>query len=189
MLTYKTFWGILLLCSKNERGRFMDKEYIILSEIQKDEHITQRELSEKAGVSLGSINLLLKKMIREGLIKMKAIPANRVGYMLTPKGASEKLSKTYHYVKYHLNYINEMKSKIKKIILDTAQENDHIQVLAQEDELGELVKVSLHEINRDYFLKKIDQIQKENLLIVADDNAYNNFRQQGYNVINLLEKL
>ena len=94
----------------------MDREYIILENIDKNANITQRELSQKAGISLGSVNILLNKMIKEGLIKIEKIPADRVLYMLTPKGILEKMNKTYQYIKIHYNYIDKTKNRIKTIL-------------------------------------------------------------------------
>ena len=39
----------------------MEKELEILTHIQENEYITQREIAEKTGLSLGAVNLLLKK--------------------------------------------------------------------------------------------------------------------------------
>lgn len=90
----------------------VDKDYIILNEIEAQQDVSQRELSRKTGLSLGSVNLLLQKMIREGLIKMETIPANRVIYMLTPKGIAEKAAKTVRYVKHHYNAIQNTQEAI-----------------------------------------------------------------------------
>lgn len=46
----------------------MDKELILLDEIGRKAGVSQRELAEKSGVSLGNVNLLLKKMVKEGLV-------------------------------------------------------------------------------------------------------------------------
>lgn len=39
----------------------MDKEHIILEEINENQNISQRQLAQKTELSLGSINILLKK--------------------------------------------------------------------------------------------------------------------------------
>jgi len=44
--------------------RMQDVEVLILEELEKNSAITQRELSEKTGLSLGMVNLLLKKSIK-----------------------------------------------------------------------------------------------------------------------------
>ncbi|KAB3534745.1 winged helix-turn-helix transcriptional regulator [Alkaliphilus pronyensis] len=124
----------------------MDKEYTLLEVIKENENISQRQIAEKTGLSLGSVNLLLKKMIKEGLIKVESIPANRVAYMLTPKGMAEKISKTYKYIKHHYSYINETKEKIKAQITKLLEENDKIYIILGEDDISQLVKTSISEL-------------------------------------------
>ena len=44
-----------------------DNEVLILEELEKNSDITQRDLSEKTGLSLGMVNLLLKSLSKKGL--------------------------------------------------------------------------------------------------------------------------
>ena len=116
-----------------------DKEYILLSEIEANNAVSQRELSQKAGLSLGSINILLKKMVKQGLIKMESIPANRVIYMLTPAGMAEKAFKTVRYIKVHYQVIEEIKDRINNSLQDLHQQFTTICILKPEDELQEIL--------------------------------------------------
>ncbi|HHU72069.1 MAG TPA: winged helix-turn-helix transcriptional regulator, partial [Clostridiales bacterium] len=75
-----------------------DNEYVIMSEVVENEYITQRELSKKLGVSVSTVNVLMNKMIREGLIKMTQVSQKQVLYMLTPVGMMEKAKKTVTYL-------------------------------------------------------------------------------------------
>ena len=72
----------------------MDREEKVLNCISKNENISQRELSLHTGISLGSINLIIKKMVKKGLVKIERINTNTLKYMLTPKGFAEKAMKT-----------------------------------------------------------------------------------------------
>lgn len=124
----------------------MDKEYIILHAIEQDKNVTQRELSFKAQISLGSVNLLINKMVKEGLVKISQIPMNRVVYMLTPKGMAEKINKTGKYIKYHYNYINEMKERMREQLVKLADEYDKVYIVLEGDEISEVVKLAAHDI-------------------------------------------
>ena len=63
----------------------------ILTEISERQDITQRGLSK----SLGLTHLYLKGLARKGYIKITTIPPNRLKYLLTPQGLSEKSRLTY----------------------------------------------------------------------------------------------
>ncbi len=103
----------MVIIMAQNKSVFSDNEYSILSEIEKNEHVTQRELSNKLGLSLGSVNVLINKMIKEGLIKMEQISQKQVFYMLTPVGMLAKAKKTVRYLKIHYRAIFETKEKIK----------------------------------------------------------------------------
>ena len=62
----------------------------LLEEIDNDRTPTQRDLSKKLNISLGLVNLFIKRLGKKGYFKIKTIPKNRVKYILTPKGAAEK---------------------------------------------------------------------------------------------------
>jgi DNA-binding MarR family transcriptional regulator len=122
-----------------------DKDYILMQEIETHQEISQRELSQKTGLSLGSVNLLLKKMIKQGMIKMETIPANRVVYMLTPVGMAEKAIKTVRYIKNQYRIIQETKIKIMQKLALYHQQYARIFFCKPENELNALVQAAVDE--------------------------------------------
>lgn len=74
------------------------KELSILSYLDQNSDATQRQLSEHVGVSLGTINILLKRMVKKGLLKIERLQPNSVKYFLTPTGIANKLERTYGYI-------------------------------------------------------------------------------------------
>lgn len=123
----------------------LDNEYTIMSEIADNERITQRELSKKLGVSVSTVNVLMNKMIREGLIKMTQISHKQVLYMLTPIGIMEKAKKTISYLKIHYRVIYETKEKIKLILESLSRIHDSIFVLLTDDEMSEVLRIAFNE--------------------------------------------
>ena len=77
---------------------YTTKEFSILSYIDQNSDATQRELSEHVGVSLGTINIVLKKLIKKGLVKIEKLQPNSIRYFLTPNGIANKLERTYGYI-------------------------------------------------------------------------------------------
>lgn len=121
------------------KGMFGDNEYIIMIEIAENEKITQRELSKKMGVSVSTVNILINKMMREGLVKMTQVSQKQVLYMLTPIGLMEKAKKTVSYLKIHYRAIYEMQKKTKKILEELIKIHDMIIVLFSKDEIWEII--------------------------------------------------
>jgi DNA-binding MarR family transcriptional regulator len=62
----------------------------ILSEIAAGRPVSQRSLATGLGIALGMTNLLLRRLVRRGLVRVSRIRPNRVAYFLTPAGMAEK---------------------------------------------------------------------------------------------------
>ncbi len=71
-----------------------NNEFQILRQIEANPDVTQRQLSEKLNISLGSVNYALNAQIARGWVKLKNFQnsENKLGhaYLLTPEGATQK---------------------------------------------------------------------------------------------------
>ncbi|MCL0068044.1 winged helix-turn-helix domain-containing protein, partial [Peptococcaceae bacterium] len=87
----------------------MQNEYAVLKYIKDNHQTSQRKIAENTGLSVGTVNLLIKKMVREGLIKLERINGRTLHYILTPKGIAEKTKLTYAYLKMSYQQIIRIK--------------------------------------------------------------------------------
>ncbi len=118
---------------------YMDKELILLSAVEGDPEMSQRELAHKTGLSLGTINILLKKMVREGLIKLERLPPDRVAYMMTPKGIEEKVTKTKAYIQGHYTALERMRAQLIELLGEQRFKKKSVVLEIEQIELRELV--------------------------------------------------
>ena len=85
----------------------------ILRLIIKKPRVTQRELSNELGISLGKINFCLKELKNKGLIKISNFKRNKNKinyiYLLTPKGLSQKTELTLNFMKRKMKEYEELK--------------------------------------------------------------------------------
>lgn len=88
---------------------YTTKEFSILSYIDQNSDATQRELSEHVGVSLGTINIVLKKLIKKGFVKIEKLQPNSIRYFLTPNGIANKLERTHGYIVRTYREIEQLK--------------------------------------------------------------------------------
>ncbi|MDD4842640.1 MAG: winged helix-turn-helix transcriptional regulator, partial [Sphaerochaetaceae bacterium] len=88
------------------------KELEVLNYLNLNSDATQRDLSEHVGMSLGAINLLLKKLVKKGLIKIEKLQPNSVRYFLTPAGIADKIERTYRYIVRTYKELEIMRNKI-----------------------------------------------------------------------------
>ena len=74
----------------------------ILRIVEAEPEISQRQLAERLGVSLGKANYLLKALLNKGHIKagnfMRAGNKLNYAYLLTPEGITAKLQLTRAYI-------------------------------------------------------------------------------------------
>ena len=91
----------------------MEKEDLhilrLMGEVERDGNRTQRELSSRLNISLGLVNMFMKRLINKGYFKVKTMPQNRLKYFLTAKGLARKSRLTVEYLKYSVHYYREVK--------------------------------------------------------------------------------
>jgi DNA-binding MarR family transcriptional regulator len=86
----------------------------ILTEIDTGRPVTQRELSQKLGIALGLTNLLVRRIVQKGWVKMTHLKANRVAYFITPAGLVEKGRLTQAYFDNTIRLYTETRSRITR---------------------------------------------------------------------------
>ena len=74
------------------------RDLTILSAIADNDRLTQRHLARQLGVTVSLANLYVKRLALKGFIRVINIRANRLRYLLTPKGIAEKSRLTYSYM-------------------------------------------------------------------------------------------
>jgi hypothetical protein len=125
------------------------RDLLLLSEVERDAGVTQRSLSSTLGVALGLTNLYLKRLARKGYIKITTIPRNRIRYLLTPQGFTEKSRLTYQYMQYSLSYYRGMRTRLKEMMATFDGSNGQRVVIYGTTDLAELAYLSLREMNID----------------------------------------
>jgi len=139
----------------------MDKTDIrtlkILEEIDNDHTPSQRDLSKKLNMSLGLVNSFLKRLANKGYFKINNIPKNRVKYILTPKGITEKTRLTYQYIQYSFEFYRNAREKLHKLFKYLMAQGVRRVVFYGTGDFAEIAFISLHETS----------IQ---MLAIVDDN-------------------
>jgi len=103
-----------------------EDNFLLLSEIKKSPHLTQRELSLKLNISLGKTNYLIKQLAKKGLLKVKNFSNNpyklqKVKYYLTKKGLEQKINLTYLFLKKKEVEYNQIKEEWERLQKEKSQ--------------------------------------------------------------------
>jgi predicted transcriptional regulator len=81
------------------------RSLFLMTELEKGEPISQREISSRLGIALGLVNSYLQTLVKKGFVQVKAYPRNRYAYLLTPTGFAEKSHLALrHLSNYHRLY-------------------------------------------------------------------------------------
>jgi DNA-binding MarR family transcriptional regulator len=76
------------------------RSFLLISEIAKEESLSQRELAQRLGIALGLVNSYLKNLVAKGYVRVRNFPRNRYAYLLTPQGVAEKTRLAYQHLQY-----------------------------------------------------------------------------------------
>ncbi|MHA1234934.1 MAG: winged helix-turn-helix transcriptional regulator [Promethearchaeota archaeon] len=117
----------------------------ILEEIEKDKAPSQRYLAGKLNISLGLVNSFIKRLAQKGLFKITTIPKNRVKYILTPKGATEKTRLTYKYIQYSFQFYKTARHKLRVLFSGLSVNGNLRIVFYGASDLAEIAYISLQE--------------------------------------------
>jgi len=118
----------------------------LLEAVGEEKSPSQRELARKLDISLGLVNAFVKRLARKGYFKITNLPANRIRYILTPKGMAEKTRLTYEYIQYSFGYYRQARARISEIFARLGKGRQRI-VFWGVGELAEIAYVSLVETN------------------------------------------
>src|SRR5471032_3185277 len=116
----------------------------LLEAVEQDSRITQRNLSTKLGIALGLTNIYLKRLVRKGYIKCVNVQSNRITYLITPRGISEKARLMYEFMDYSLHLYGEVRQHLREVLAECAAADRRVAIYGR-GEAAELAYLSLRE--------------------------------------------
>jgi len=121
------------------------RSFLLLSELENGEQISQREIAGRLGIALGLVNSYIKTLAAKGFVTVKAMPRNRFAYLLTPKGFAEKSRLAFQ----HLNNFNKLYRVTRQdslaLFLKLREQGVKSVSFCGLDDLTEIVYLSLQE--------------------------------------------
>src|SRR3990172_8405329 len=121
----------------------------LLNEIESSDVVTQRGLAKRLGIALGLINLYLKRLAKKGHIKVVNIQKNRIRYLITAKGITEKSRLTYEYMQYSLQLYRQACAVLRARFRALAEQGRKRLVFFGVGEAAELAYLCVREMDLD----------------------------------------
>jgi EPS-associated MarR family transcriptional regulator len=96
-----------------------DTYFRVMHILQENPDLTQRELAERLGVSVGGLNYCLKALMDKGWVKMQNFQNSKnkfkYVYLLTPQGISEKVALTSYFLERKMQEYETLKAEIESL--------------------------------------------------------------------------
>lgn len=150
----------------------MENEFQILNSIERNGNITQRDIAKNTGMSLGNVNVLIKRLVKKGFLKIEKFNPKTIRYILTPDGLKLKAELTYSYVKISYKYINEINNKIEILLKnETYKGVEKYLLLGAHDEVCQILINNLSKNKIEYMcIKSLEEFGKWRLLRNKEKN-------------------
>ena len=149
----------------------------------------QRDLSRHLDLSLGMTNMLLRRMIIKGYIRIRQLNKRKVEYMLTSKGFAEKMRKSVKYTVKTINSIGVIRSRLNEVLSPFYEKGERNFVILGQSDLALLTEVVLKEMGVDsHQVSRVSHLPEETIdgvLLICQEN------QSGHNgkSVNLIQEL
>ncbi len=95
-----------------------EREFELVNILGKELGSNQRDLSRQMDLSLGMVNMLVRRLISKGYIRMDKLNKRNVQYILTPRGISEKMRQSIKYTLNTINSIGLIKDNVKDLLVN-----------------------------------------------------------------------
>jgi EPS-associated MarR family transcriptional regulator len=96
-----------------------DTHFRVMRLLEANPYLTQRELADELGVSVGGLNYCLKALIQKGFVKMNNFQQSKSKfgyvYLLTPAGVNEKIRLTTRFLQRKMQEYEAIKAEIESL--------------------------------------------------------------------------
>jgi len=169
----------------------MEKELLLLRKLHLNPKLTQRDMARATGLSLGSINVIIKKMLKMGIIEVEKTTQKGIRYHLTSLGIEQKAEGTYKYILEIYTFLEELEVNIDNL-LNNIEDGSLITLFGEKDYIFELIRMKLNKNGTEYIVTENSEEVKKLLknsklvLIVWQPDKIKILNDLNFKCINLL---
>jgi EPS-associated MarR family transcriptional regulator len=103
-----------------------EAQFKTLRELSTEGTVSQRDLSKKVGLSLGSVNYIMKELIKRGYVKAQRFKNshNKAAYiyLLTPYGINARIQQTQYFLQVKMEEYEKLKREIDELQRESAMQ-------------------------------------------------------------------
>ena len=157
-----------------------DKEAIILEHIYNNDSLKQRELADKAGISLGMTNAILKRLIEKGWLLTKRINSRNICYVVSPAGMEELFRQGRQKFKQTIDNVLFYKEEIEHLVSEAVAGGYETVALVGKSDLDFIVEYACGKAGIGFnCIEHYDRAEEKAFVIFSElqevaDNEYKN---------------
>lgn len=148
-----------------------DKEAIILEHIYYNDPLKQRELADKAGISLGMTNAILKRLIEKGWLMTKRLNSRKISYVVSPAGIEEIFKRGYRYFKRTIDDVILYKAGIEQLVEEAVEAGYKTIALVGKSDLDFIVEYACGKGGIEFIRVETDIGLSENTLALYSEQS------------------
>src|SRR3990167_4980198 len=122
--------------------KLSEREFELVNIVGAQLALNQRDLSRHMDLSLGAINMLVRRLVTKGHIRTRQLNKRKVEYLLTPQGFAEKMRKSIKYTLKTINSIGLIKARIQDILLDLCKSGARDFFIVGKSDLSLLIEMA-----------------------------------------------
>ena len=152
-----------------------EREFELINIVGANLGANQRNLSQLMNLSLGMTNMLIRRLISKGYIRIKQLNKKKVEYMLTPKGFSEKVQKSIKYTLKTIHSISLIKNHTKDIILKSYEKGERDFYVLGSSDLAALIEMAIRDTHLENYkishIKELPRNKMEGLVLICQEDV------------------
>ena len=169
-----------------------EREFELINIVGAQLPANQRDLSRRMNLSLGMTNMLLRRLVSKGYIRINQLNPRKFQYLLTSKGFTEKMRKSVKYTLKTINNLSLIKNRLSAVISHLHQQGHRQFWVLGTSDFAMLIEMSVKEMKlADCHIHYIDQWQDQSsqdvVLICKEETIVEG--KGDLTVINLIHEL
>jgi len=169
-----------------------EREFELINIIGAKLGSTQRDLSRHMELSLGQTNMLIRRLVSKGYIRITQLNKRKVRYLLTPKGIAEKMRKTVKYTLNTVNAISLIKENVQRIVSALYEQGERLFVILGKSDFALLIEMAFRDMGiedcRLIYIDDISQDKNEGVLLICKENVPKE-KMNGRRVVDMIYEL
>jgi len=122
------------------------RELHILEQIEADPEVTQADLAEELGVAVGTINFVVKRLIKKGYVRVKQLQRRRLRYIITPAGIALRTRLAMDSLNYSMRLYRETRARARQLIAEARRRGYRSLVICGDGDLADIVRLTCLEM-------------------------------------------